>query len=100
MVASPILLLIGMPIRILSVGAAVADAFFGSIWFSLGPVFVFAIFHFNVIMYIRRRNRFVKERDEKVKFLKFYVNPPHKTEVQHPNKTYWGIGEEFLWQKF
>ena len=45
-------------------GAKIADDFFGSIFYSLLPVAFFAIFHFNVIMYIRRRNRYVKKRDE------------------------------------
>lgn len=44
-------------------GAKIADAFFGSIWFTLSPLIMFSIVHFNVIMYVRRRNRKVRERD-------------------------------------
>ena len=46
-----------------SAGAKIADEFFGVMFYSLGPLIMFAIGHFNLIMFIRRRNRLINKRN-------------------------------------
>ena len=46
-------------------GAVLADEFLGVMWYSVGPVLLFAIFHWHILQYIYFRNRKVREATEK-----------------------------------
>jgi len=43
-------------------GAAVADTFMGSMYWSFAPLMIFTVIHFNLIMFVRRRNRLINAR--------------------------------------
>ena len=43
-------------------GAKVADMFLGSMWYSFMPFMIFTVIHFNLIMFVRKRNKLINAR--------------------------------------